>query len=403
MGTRRNRTVLVATVLGMLVVVALTLSACGSSSSSSSTSEGSSSGAGENVSTESAEGGAGSTSKEAEEQLEAAYDGRFTEPPSKPNPAESGKDVWWISPGLASGNAAAFAAAGEEAAKELGWKFTVYDAKLDPSKYSAGIREAVSAGADGIITSSIDCDQAKSAYEVAKKANVPVIGHEDLDCNVTEPGAEPLFAAEISLGNRYKSWPEAYEKWGSDLAAWTIVENEGEANVMNMSNEEFQLIKDLGDGFASRVEECPNCKLTDVPWTVSEVGGKLAATVQAGILKEPEVDAIQDAANPGLGISQGVIQAGKASSIDVVGGLGLPEDVAQLKEEGKGLNAMAAWPITWWSWAAVDTLNSVFNGNKPEDSGLGWQMVDRQHNLPAGDEYEPGVEYKKIYLKRWGK
>jgi len=397
MPERHKRRMLPAVILGLVAVLALALSACGGDSSTSTTS------ASDSGSAASSEGGGSSALKAAEEQVEAAYDGRFTEPPSKSNPAEAGKDVWFISPGLASGNAAAFVSAAEEAAKQVGWKFTVYDSKLDPSKYSAGIREAVSAGADGIITSAIDCDQAKSAYEVAKKANIPVVGHENLDCNVTEPGAEPLFASEISLGDRYKSWPEAYQAWGSDLAAWTVAENDGEANVINMSNEEFRLIKNLGDGFASRIEECPDCKLTDVPWTVSEVGGKLAATVQAAILKEPEVDALQDAANPGLGISQGVIQSGKTSSIDVVGGLGLPEDVAQLKEEGKGLNVMAAWPITWWSWAAIDTLNSMFEGTKAEDSGLGWQMVDREHNLPSGDEYEPEVDYKSIYLKRWGK
>jgi len=40
-----------------------------------------------------------------------------------------------------------------------------------------------------------------------------------------------------------------------------------------------------------------------------------------------------------------------------------------------------SWPPTaissdWTGWAAVDTLNSVFNHTKPVDSGIGWTLVD---------------------------
>lgn len=391
-GNRR----LIVPALVLAAIFAFALTACGSDSDSSSSSA---TGGGE---TTAAEGSGGSSSlADAESQVEEAYAGRFTEPSSKPSPAAKGKDVWFISAGQASPNAAELWNGVKEAGEAIGWQINLFDAKLDPSKFPEGIRQAVASGADGMV-SMVDCGIAKSAYEAARKAGVESVTIVAFDCDEIEPGAEALTSAPISLGERYADWPTAYQAWGSDLAAWTIAQTEGEANVINATNEEFALINNLGMGYASRIEECEECSVTSMPWTVAEAGAKLAAKVQATILREPDANALQDSANPQLGMSQGVVQSGKAGQIKVVGGLGLPEDVALLKEEGKGLDGMAAWPINWWGWAAVDTLNSVFNGEEPEDSGLGWLMMDREHNLPTGEDFEPEVDYKAIYTKRWG-
>jgi len=379
--------------LVLAAVFAFALSACGSSDSDSSSST---------TSSESTSGGESSSGGDslaaAESQVEEAYAGRYTEPSSKPSPAAKGKDVWFISAGQASPNAAELWNGVKEAGEKIGWNISLFDAKLDPSKFPEGIRQAVASGADGMV-SMVDCGVAKSAYEAARKAGVASVTIVAFDCDETEPGAEALTSAPISLGDRYSGWPDAYQAWGSDLAAWTIAQSEGEANVINATNEEFALINNLGMGYAARMEECAECEVTSMPWTVSEAGAKLAAKVQATILREPEANALQDSANPQLGMSQGVVQSGKAGEIKVVGGLGLPEDIALLKEEGKGLDG---WPINWMSWAAVDTLNSVFNEAEPEDSGLGWQMIDLEHNLPSGDDFEPEVDYKAVYTKRWG-
>ena len=48
-------------------------------------------------------------------------------------------------------------------------------------------------------------------------------------------------------------------------------------------------------------------------------------------------------------------------------------------------------------------MNSLFNNVAPQDSGIGYKMIDRDHNLPpAGQGYEPSVDYKAAYKKAWG-
>jgi len=64
---------------------------------------------------------------------------------------------------------------------------------------------------------------------------------------------------------------------------------------------------------------------------------------------------------------------------------------------------LVLYPTGWLGWATIDTLNSVFHGQQPQESGIGWQLIDLQHNLPAaGKGWEPAVDYVAAYKKAWG-
>jgi ribose transport system substrate-binding protein len=68
----------------------------------------------------------------------------------------------------------------------------------------------------------------------------------------------------------------------------------------------------------------------------------------------------------------------------------------------QGVNAAMIAPSDWTGWAAIDTMNSLFRHSKPAYSGLGWQLVDTQHNLPASGPFVSSVNYRAIYEKAWG-
>jgi ribose transport system substrate-binding protein len=424
MGTGRLAWTRVAMLLALAAIACLGIAACGGSSDSSSSSGGSTEAetggeeaggetggeeAGEEGETEEAseeggeESGGSGILAEAEKQLEEAYKGRFTEPPSKPNPAAKGKTVWYISPGQASPNAAQGYIGLKEAAAELGWTLKLYDAKLDPANFSTGIKQAVASGADGVITLALDCSQTKSALEEAREHNVFTVTMLGFDCDESDPGEEPQYSAPISLGDRYKNWVEAYEDWGRDTAAWIIANTNAEAKLLNFTNDEYLIISNTVKGLSEEMDECETCEVTDVPWTLSEVGTKVTNKVKDSFVRVPEANTLFNSLNPLVGFATGIEQAGKTESVQAIGGVGMPEDFELIEAETKGLNAIAAWPFAWWAWAASDTLNSLFDGNEVEDSGLGWQMVDKEHNMPkAGGQLEPEVDYKAIYRKRWG-
>jgi ribose transport system substrate-binding protein len=88
--------------------------------------------------------------------------------------------------------------------------------------------------------------------------------------------------------------------------------------------------------------------------------------------------------------------------ISVMGGEGFYNELDDISS-GK-ITATNAISSDWTGWAAVDTLNSIFNHTKPVDSGIGWTLVDASHNLPSNPmaNYEPPIPYQAEYEKAWG-
>jgi ribose transport system substrate-binding protein len=88
---------------------------------------------------------------------------------------------------------------------------------------------------------------------------------------------------------------------------------------------------------------------------------------------------------------------------------GLPANISLIKQ---GLQtAVAGVSLEWLGWAAIDGLNRLFAGQPQVDEGIGWQTVDKQHNLPTTPAYDgnvasngqPKQDYQAIYRKSWGK
>lgn len=58
------------------------------------------------------------------------------------------------------------------------------------------------------------------------------------------------------------------------------------------------------------------------------------------------------------------------------------------------------------AWGAVDTMNRLFNGQPPVPQGIGYRVIDANHNLsPEGQGYSPPnppIDLEGTYLKSWG-
>ena len=47
-------------------------------------------------------------------------------------------------------------------------------------------------------------------------------------------------------------------------------------------------------------------------------------------------------------------------------------------------------------------MYSLFTEAPVADSGLGWQLVDKEHNLPPSGPFVPSVDFTAVYKKAWG-
>jgi len=102
-----------------------------------------------------------------------------------------------------------------------------------------------------------------------------------------------------------------------------------------------------------------------------------------------------------LSIAPAVQQSGRASKLYVMGGEGFQPELDLIRNHA-GVNAVMISPSDWTGWAAIDTMNSLFRNEKPAFSGLGWQLVDPTHNMPASGPWVSPVDFKTIYKKAWG-
>jgi ribose transport system substrate-binding protein len=337
---------------------------------------------------------------------EVAFKGtnRPVDPTSRP--AAKDKHIVVISAGQAASSSAIPSNGAVAAAQKAGWKVDLYDAKLMPSNYTPLIRQAIAANADGIILDAIDCNTAKQALQEAKDKNIPVVPIYAFDCSDKAGGGDPtgLFTANINFGPKATD-PDAFsESYGQDQANYIIADSKNTAKIIAIQDPEFIVLHYTLQGFTDAINASNGSKIVDtLSITTQDItSGQLVPKIQAELLKHPEATWIK---SPYTYVTTlGIVPAlgAKAGQIKVMGGEGFSDEL-DLIRQGK---ATAANVISseWTGWAAVDTLNSVFLKQAPVDSGIGWTMVDAQHNLPPtpGTNFVPPVDFKAAYAKAWG-
>jgi ribose transport system substrate-binding protein len=383
-----------------VVAVALALAlgtACSSGSSGSSPSPGA------------AAPSAGTVGSQAPEDpaLAAVYKGTLVSPDTAARPAVKGKKLVIISSGQASISSSIPVNAARDAAQALGWSTTIYDGQLNAANDPGLVRQAISSGADGIILDAIDCAGVKAPLEEAKKKGIKVVPIYAYDCNdpYAGKGSEALFSSPINYGpEALKNLGAFAEKYGYAQALAVIAATGGKAKVVFFNDDQTTVLHYTGKGFLDGMKTCVACSVVaKVEFTGLDLGPTLQQRAASVLLQHPEANAVKSpyTAATLLSIAPAVNQSGRGARMFVMGGEGFQPELDLLRNH-QGVDAVMITPSDWTGWAAVDTMNSLFAGKPASFSGLGWQLVDRTHNLPASGAFDPPVDFKGIYKKAWG-
>lgn len=372
----------------LAVLLALLLSACGGSSDSSTTSSGGSS------------AGGSASLEHSEAALKELYAGTDESPPSSGPAAAPGKTVWEISCAEAAEGCHLFSKELEEAAEKLGWKLNVFDGNFNANgAYSTGIRQAVAAGADGIILNGVDCeDVTQPLNEAQAQGVVTVLASAAFNCK-SGPKADGAVISQASLPTPEK-WSVA---WGEDKANWTIAKMGGEGEVLNITFAGVPHVAPLNEGFEKVMAACAKCKVQTLEVTLEDLSSNaFAEKVSAALVAHPNVKAVVTPYD-NL-ITQGVIpalkQSGGVGQTLVLGGEGLPGSIA-LIEKGEQTGDIG-YDTGWTAWAAADSLNRLFAGEMLVPEGFGFTAVEKGHNMPTGDRgVESKIDYREAYETVW--
>jgi len=368
-------------------------------------------------------GGSGDgLSEDAQEAVDAAFEGSFGEPPNDSPDPKQGKNIWLVTN---SAQYVDFQADGQivDAAKQMGWDLTVFDGQFNPDTMVSGLRQAVADKADGIIEFGVDCAIAKAGYEDVADAGIPIVGFETLDCNqsikedgtIVDTGQPGLFDAVVTYNDptdptKPLTFPEFYRNIvGAYQGLGIIGGTDGSPKIIKLRQTDLETFFAVDAGFDDALDTyCPDCEVVE---TVDIVGSDLGPTLQdkvaQALARHPEANAvfgIYDAAT--LNVAPAVMASGRKDDIFVMGGEGTAP-VVDLVTEGRGVSAGMVYSFKWEAWAALDAMNRLLAGEKPAGagfpSGLGIQLYDADHNAPGADApYDSPVDYPSAYLKAWG-
>lgn len=324
--------------------------------------------------------------------------GTYQAPPTEsPKPA-TGKTIALISCTYTCERPVASA---QDAAKVLGWKTTVFNAKNDPAAAATGIRNAIAAKADGIFVYYLDCKYIRSALVEAKRANIPVVAAISLDCN--EDGGESLFTHVVTYVEG--DFIEFSRAWGAAGADYAISKLNGKANLLMVTDDVAKSSTALAEAAEQEFAKCKTCNFYKEYFPASAFETGVRDRVSQQLLKHPDINAVMVGyeAVLGLGAQQAVTSAGK----DLVFGVGEGGEASlEALRSYKGVAYGTGYDIGWEAWSAIDSFVRLFAGEKPVSSGIGIQLYDKsadgaKTNVPASGRYVPPFDYAKLYTEAW--
>lgn len=338
----------------------------------------------------------------AKEALAPYYKIRVFPIPTSGPTAAAGKRIWIVSCGQQSPGCAAGVDAGKAAAEALGWTVNVADGNFGQNDgYSKGIRQAVAAKADAVLLYGFSCESVTAAAKEAQDAEVKVVS--TLAC-----GDDGTLKIADDVAN-----PVAYNQLAGELSAWKVIEEtDGKANVLlyNISGEETS--EASAKGFKSVIDKCSSCSVKQIDVPIQNLGPQLGAKVQSDLLANGNANAIQIpyASVYELGVKAGLARVNR--DIFVMSAQQSTSLYTDMHSSGKvTLGTVTTYSPGQESWAAIDQLNRLLNGEPVVPEGAFIGITDADNNLPAkGEVFEGSSQaeffstqfpYQDAYKKLW--
>jgi ribose transport system substrate-binding protein len=337
--------------------------------------------------------------------LDSGYKGTFQAPPASGPKAAVGKSVWVISCGQVAASCAEIADAAMSAGKALGWNMTLFDGKLDPTLYSQGILQAIAAHVSGIFTVAVDCSIATSPLKQAKAAGIATVGVSNFDCNDPLNNIGPALYSTYVKYTGITGYGTTYADWKKYNAAWIIGQTDGKAKVINSYSPGYLVAEYQNKGFMQEMSLCSTCSIvSSLGITATEQAGTGAQeALQTAITQDQSANAIQVGVSGWFGrFANAAIRSSGRTNLAIAGDECDTAAIAAIKAGGPQQMCVAR-DFGWESWAAMDELNRQFAspGSAPVDEGLGFEIVDKSHNLPSGSTWTAPFNYQSAYEKIW--
>ncbi len=328
--------------------------------------------------------------------------GSEAKPPASGPKAVAGKSIFVVSCGQAVPGCSLQTNAAVEAGKTLGWKVTLVDGMFNANgAYGKGVRQAIAAHADGVIVVSIDCNIISQPLREAKAAGMKVVGQNSFTCS-----DDPSLMTTMNYATATPNLAAFGQAEGVAQADYIIAKTNGKAKILNFRFIDNTFAIEITKGFASEIAKCKGCEVQDTDIALSDYAtpNGFSRKAETALLGSKDANVVRVPFDSFImsGVGQAVVHAGKAGDMIVVGSEGFEANLNLIREK-KGQSAAIASDQEWIGWASADTMNRTFAGAEPAPAGIGFKVVDIDHNLPASGSYKSAVDFKSAYKAVWGK
>jgi ribose transport system substrate-binding protein len=314
-------------------------------------------------------------------------------PSTSPKPI-AGKRIAIVSCCEAAEGAARASRSIVEAGKALGWQVNILDGRGDPQEQNKALNSAVDAKYDGIVLEFVDTPTVSDGVARALKAKIPLI---TLGSLKNTPDTIPDV-----------SWD--FIRQGEALANYMIWKSNGNVNALILLNTDLYVTRNgqwvgtknvLGDP-----KKCNDCKLTVKEWALANIDTQPGSIASAALQANPKInwawcfDACMSR------VSRALVASGLASKVRGAG-FDCNAENLQLIKDGQVEAVCAADPRDWDSYAIVDNLNRMMQGQPAVDQGIPVRLFDKT-NVAALSEnevahgWQGGYDFRTAYRKLWG-
>jgi ribose transport system substrate-binding protein len=323
-----------------------------------------------------------------------AWDGPTTGPKGA-----KGKTVVFVSlTQNSSGNNDASKGAGD-AAKALGWNYSVIDGKGNATDTANALQQAIALKPDGIILASVDPASNKAALDQADAAGIKIVSWH----STSTPGPVPDAHIFVNVSTP----PDQIAYLAGEYA---VVHGNGTSKAEVISDRQYQIVVTKSDAIEKAIKECDTCQLlSEDNGPFGEVPQRTPSLTNSLLQKYGKDlqymltfnDVYFDFVVPTLksaGIDPGnppfLISAGDGS-----------ESAYQRIRTGQFQIATVPEPAYMHGWQVVDELNRAFAGEQPSGYVTKVHLVTKDNIDADGgkdNRYDPQNGYQDQYKKIWG-
>jgi ribose transport system substrate-binding protein len=352
-------------------------------------------GCGGGTSSAAASGSGGALVNQAKTAVSAAQtlQTAWTGPGSSPTPPR-GANVIYVSSDQNNPFSSEFGTYFRQAAAKLGWHATVIDGKGTPSGWSDGLRQAIAAKPDAIVTSA-QAPSVQQPLAQAAAAGIPVLGLH----SAAVPGPD----AADHLFTNITSDPAAA---GKVMADWAIADSGGKAHVVIVGDDQYPVSNVKRDAMVAAIKACSGCTLeknANVP--VGTAATDLPVQLTSWLQTYPKPLYVLSVADFyfDVGLSSLKNLNVPKSQLRLAATDGTKQAYQRVRN-GQYQLVTVPEPTELLAWQAADEVNRALNHQPPSTFTQPIYLVTKDNIDSQGggnDQFFPQNDYKQHYESIW--